>query len=449
MFETLTDGFKSITAKIRFKDDERSLSRALDELKKVLLKNDIHHKVTKEIIQQVESKTKHKGIGRQSFLDSLQEALTSILKTNKSYGFTYASSPPTIVLMVGLQGSGKTTSSAKLAHYLKVRNKKVLLVACDLQRLAAITQLRTLGEQTEIEVFFKEDADITPLKVAKLAKEYAVRGAFDVVILDTAGRLAIDQDLMRELVEIKKALLPNEILYVADSLSGQDGVRTAKTFHEYLDLSGIILSKFDSDTKGGIALGIAHQISLPIRFLGVGEKIPDFEIFLPDRILSRLMGAGDIASLAEKTATIIDQKEAKNITKKIKKGQFNFNDFLAQMENVKKLGSLSSIVSMIPGLGNMANTLKDVDVENSSEMKNIRAMVYSMTPKERENPDIINGSRRLRIAKGSGMEVSDVNRLIKQFDRAAKMAKRFSNKDEMRNLIGMLSQHQSSHKHPR
>ena len=438
MFDTLGQTFRGIVDKIRFSDDEKSLSRALDELKKSLLKNDVHHKVTKELIAQVESKTKQLGIGRQNFLDSLQQALLSILSSSKAYGFVFAPKPPTTILMTGLQGSGKTTSSAKLAHYLKTKNKKVLLAACDLQRLAAVKQLQQLGEQIEVDVFTLESA--TPLEVAKLAKERAISAQYDVLILDTAGRLAIDEALMQELCAIKSAVNPDEIFYVADSLSGQDGVRSADTFNKTLDVSGVILSKFDSDSKGGIALSIAYQIGLPLRFIGVGEKIPDFEIFIPERIVSRLMGAGDIASLAEKTAGILSEKEAKAVTKKIKKGQFTFMDFITQIENIKKLGSMSSIVSMIPGLGNMASALKNVDLENSSEIKNIKAMVNSMTPKERENPDLLNGSRRKRIAQGCGLEVSDINRIIKQFDNAAKMAKRFSSKGGMQELISMMGQ---------
>ena len=438
MFDTLGQTFRGIVDKIRFSDDEKSLSRALDELKKSLLKNDVHHKVTKELIAQVESKTKQLGIGRQNFLDSLQQALLSVLSSSKAYGFVFAPKPPTTILMTGLQGSGKTTSSAKLAHYLKTKNKKVLLAACDLQRLAAVKQLQQLGEQIEVDVFTLESA--TPLEVAKLAKERAISAQYDVLILDTAGRLAIDEALMQELCAIKSALNPDEIFYVADSLSGQDGVRSADTFNKTLDVSGVILSKFDSDSKGGIALSIAYQIGLPLRFIGVGEKIPDFEIFIPERIVSRLMGAGDIASLAEKTAGILSEKEAKAVTKKIKKGQFTFMDFIAQIENIKKLGSMSSIVSMIPGLGNMASALKNVDLENSSEIKNIKAMVNSMTPKERENPDLLNGSRRKRIAQGCGLEVSDINRIIKQFDNAAKMAKRFSSKGGMQELMSMMGQ---------
>ncbi|WP_394958606.1 signal recognition particle protein [uncultured Helicobacter sp.] len=438
MFDTLTQSFKSIANKIRFSDDEKSLKSALDELKKILLRNDVHHKVTKEILTQVEQNTKTKGIGKQNFINALQESLQDILKTSRHYGFTFAPTPPTIVLMMGLQGSGKTTSTAKLGNYLKARGKKVLLAACDLQRLAAVEQLKQLGASIEVDVFAPTQDSQTPLQVAQAAKQKAISGHYDVLLIDTAGRLAIDEELMSELEEIKKSINPTECFYVADSLVGQDGVKSAAYFDEKIGIDGVILTKFDSDSKGGIALSIAYQIGVPLRFIGSGEKVADLDIFLPERIVSRLMGAGDIESLAEKTSTIITQKEAKDITKKLKKGQFGFEDFLNQIENIKKLGSMSSIVSMIPGLGNMAGALKNVDLDNSQEIKNIRAMVNSMTPKERENPDILNGSRRKRIAQGSGLDVASINRIIKQFDNAAKMAKKMSQKGGMQELMSML-----------
>ena len=438
MFDTLSSSFRSIASKIRFNDDQKSLDRALEELKKTLLKNDVYHKVVKEIINQIAIKTKQAGIGRQNFLKAMQESFEEILTTQGNYGFVYASKPPTIVLMTGLQGSGKTTTSAKLANYLKTKNKKVLLVACDMQRLAAVSQLETLGRQIEVEVFALPDK--SAFEVARAAKERAIQGQFDVMIIDSAGRLAIDSALMNELKSIKQEIKPDETLYVVDSLSGQDGIRSAESFHKEFGLSGVILSKFDSDSKGGIALNIAYQIQVPLRFLGNGEKIPDLDIFIPDRIVSRLMGAGDIISLAEKTAGVIDEKEAKNITKKLKKGQFGFEDFLAQIENIKKLGSMGSIMSMIPGLSQMAGQLKNVDLDNSKEIKDIKAMVNSMTPKERQNPEILNGSRRKRIALGAGLEVADINRIIKQFDNAAKIAKKMSQKGGMQDILGLMGQ---------
>ncbi|TLD96784.1 signal recognition particle protein [Helicobacter jaachi] len=440
MFDTLTSSFKNIVNKIRFADDEKSLLRACDELKKALLKNDVHHKVTKQIVQEVQQRTKELGIGKQNFMNALQSALSEILKSAKSYGIGFAPTPPSVILMMGLQGSGKTTSSAKLALYLKQRGKKVLLVACDLHRLAAIEQLSQLAQSIEVDIFTPPMASEpqNAVCVATESKQKAINAHYDVVIIDSAGRLAIDEALMHELKAIKEAINATECLYVADSLSGQDGIRSAQHFNEQIGIDGVILSKFDSDSKGGIALNIAHQIGIPLKFIGHGEKVADFDVFIPDRIISRLMGAGDIASLAEKTASVISQDDAKNIAKKLKKGQFGFEDFIAQIENMKKLGSMSSIASMIPGLGGMASALKDVDLDKSSEIKNIRAMVNSMTKKERENPSLLNGSRRRRIALGSGLEVSDINRIIKQFDNAAKIAKKLSQKGGMQELMNMM-----------
>ncbi len=440
MFNTLTSSFKGIINKIRFSDDEKSLQRACDELKKTLLKNDVYHKAVKQIIQEVQQRTKEAGIGKQNFINALQDALSKILQSSKSYGISFSPTPPSVIIMMGLQGSGKTTSSAKLALYFKQKGKKVLLVACDLHRLAAIEQLTQLAQSIEVDIFTPSHSSQpnNAVYVAKEAKQKAIEAHYDIVIVDSAGRLAIDEVLMSELEEIKRAVSASECLYVADSLSGQDGIRSAQHFDDKIGIDGVILSKFDSDTKGGIALSIAYQIGIPLKFIGSGEKIADFDIFIPDRIISRLMGAGDIASLAEKTANVINQEEAKTIAKKIKKGQFGFEDFIAQIENVKKLGSMSSIASMIPGLGGMANALKDVDLDKSSEIKNIRAMVNSMTKKERENPDLLNGSRRKRIAQGSGLEVSDINRIIKQFDQAAKFAKKLSQKGGMQELMSMM-----------
>ncbi|OOC15785.1 signal recognition particle protein [Helicobacter pylori] len=438
MFQALSDGFKNALNKIRFQDDGKALDRALDELKKTLLKNDVHHKVARELLKKVESQTKLSGIGKQQFLDALEKSLLEILSAKGSSGFTFSQTPPTVVLMAGLQGSGKTTTTAKLAHYLKTKNKKVLLCACDLQRLAAVEQLKVLGEQVGVEVFYEENKSVK--EIANNALKRAKEAQFDVLLVDSAGRLAIDKELMQELKEVKEILNPHEVLYVADALSGQDGVKSANTFNEEIGVSGVVLSKFDSDSKGGIALGITYQLGLPLRFIGSGEKIPDLDVFVPERIVGRLMGAGDIISLAEKTASVLNPNEAKDLSKKLKKGQFTFNDFLNQIEKVKKLGSMSSLISMIPGLGNMANALKDTDLESSLEVKKIKAMVNSMTKKEQENPEILNGSRRKRIALGSGLEVSEINRIIKRFDQASKMAKRLTNKKGISDLMNLMSQ---------
>ncbi len=439
MFEALSESFKSAINKIRFADDEKSLKKAIETLKKSLLKADVHHKVVKELIKSVEIETKRKGIGKDSFLKSLKNALTDILTTAGNQGFVFASKPPTVALMCGLQGSGKTTTTVKLANFLKQKKKKVLIAACDLQRMAAVEQLKQLCEQNEIDLFFN-DEEKNPVIIAKDALKKAKEGLYDVLLVDTAGRLAIDEELMKELKEIKKTLNPHEVFYVADSLTGQDAVRSAATFNDNMQITGVILTKYDGDSKGGVALGIARQLKIPLRFIGTGEKIPDIEQFLPERIVTRLMGEGDLLTLAEKTSDVIDEKQAKKFTTKIKKGQFNFNDFLDQLESMKKLGSMKSLLGMIPGMSSMASKIKDMDLENSKEIQHIKAMISSMTPKERENPTLLNNSRKKRIAQGSGLSQMEVNRFLKQFQNAAKMAKKFSGKKGMKDLESLMAQ---------
>ncbi len=440
MFELVSESFKSAINKLRFVDDEKALKNALDTLKKALLKADVHHKVVKDLLLLIEEDVKKNGIGQKQFLEAIKTNLENILNGDgKNQGFVFAAKPPTVVLMVGLQGGGKTTSTVKLANYLKLRNKKVLIAACDLQRLAAVEQLKQLCEANELDLFYIEN-EKDPIKVAQQALEKAKNSMADVLLVDTAGRLAIDEALMNELKAVKDTLNPDEIFYVADAMSGQDGVKTASSFNELLQITGVILSKFDADTKGGVALGITKQIGIPLRFVGVGEKIADLEIFIPERIVNRIMGEGDLATLAEKTATIIDEKEAKKLNQKIKKGEFNFNDFLTQMESVKKLGSMKSIIGMIPGLSNVASSVKDLDLDNSKEIIHIKAMISSMTPKERENPDLLNNARKRRIAEGAGLSQVEVNRFLKQFTNAAKLAKRFSGKKGMDSLMQMMNQ---------
>ncbi|EFT7212679.1 signal recognition particle protein [Campylobacter coli] len=440
MFELVSESFKSAINKLRFVDDEKAFKNALDTLKKALLKADVHHKVVKDLLLLIEEDVKKNGIGQKQFLEAIKTNLENILNADgKNQGFVFATKPPTVVLMVGLQGGGKTTSTVKLANYLKLRNKKVLIAACDLQRLAAVEQLKQLCEANELDLFYIEN-EKDPIKVAQQALEKAKNSIADVLLVDTAGRLAIDEALMNELKAVKNVLNPDEIFYVADAMSGQDGVKTASSFNELLGITGVILSKFDADTKGGIALGITKQIGIPLRFVGVGEKIADLEIFIPERIVNRIMGEGDLATLAEKTAAIIDEKEAKKLNQKIKKGEFNFNDFLTQMESVKKLGSMKSIIGMIPGLSNVASSVKDLDLDNSKEIIHIKAMISSMTPKERENPDLLNNARKRRIAEGAGLSQVEVNRFLKQFANAAKLAKRFSGKKGMDSLMQMMNQ---------
>jgi len=423
MFGTLTDSFTNAIKKIRFHD----------------VKADVNHKVVKELITKVQTKTKAKGIGKDQFLEALRETLNELLEVGGNKGFVFAPNPPTVILMTGLQGSGKTTTTGKLATYLKNKQKKVLIVAADLQRLAAVEQLRQITAQIEVELY-EDEATKNPVEVVKSAIAYANSKIFDVVLIDTAGRLAIDDELMQELHDVKKVAKPDEIFYVADSLTGQDAVRTATTFKEKIGIDGVILSKYDGDAKGGVALGLSSQVQVPLRFIGMGEKMEDLEVFLPERIVNRLMGFGDAEGLAEKVTNVIDEKQAKKLNKKIQKGKFNFNDFLEQMEQMKKMGSMSSIMSMIPGMGNMSKAIKDFDFENSSELRNIKAMVSSMTPKERENPDLLNNSRKQRIAKGCGLDVVEINRMIKQFKNAGKMAKKFSGKNGMKQLQAMMGQ---------
>ncbi|MDY0122291.1 MAG: signal recognition particle protein [Sulfurimonas sp.] len=439
MFDTLTDSFTSAIKKIRFHDDDKALSKALGELKKSLLKADVNHKIVKNLIDQVQIETKQNGIGKDQFLEALRSNLHALLEVGGNRGFVFAPNPPTVILMTGLQGSGKTTTTGKLANYLKNKQKKVLVVAADLQRLAAVEQLRQITAQIEVELY-EDESTKNPVEVVEAALKKARNGIYDVVLIDTAGRLAIDDALMDELENVKKAANPSEIFYVADSLTGQDAVRTATTFKERIGIDGVILSKYDGDSKGGVALGLASQVEVPLRFIGSGEKMQDLEVFLPDRVVNRLMGFGDIEGLAEKTASAIDEKTAKKLTKKIQKGKFNFNDFLEQMESIKKMGSMSSIMGMIPGMGNMSKAIKDFDFENSGELKNIKAMVASMTPKERENPDLLNNSRKQRIATGCGLTQVEINRMIKQFKNAGKMAKKFSGKNGMKDLQAMMGQ---------
>ena len=439
MFDSITGSLRGIIGKIRHQDDVASLSRAISELKKAFLKADVHHKTTKDLLNAIELETKKIGIGQDNFIKVLKQELEKVLTANGNQGFVFSSTPPTVVLMTGLQGSGKTTTTGKLANYLKTRKKKVLVAACDLQRLAAVEQLKQIAKQIDVDIYF-DDNEKDPIKIALAAKQKATRELYDVLLVDTAGRLAIDEELMLQLKDIKNAINPNEIFYVADALTGHDATKTATTFKEKIGIDGVILSKYDGDTKGGVALSIADQVNVPLRFIGIGEKMPDLEVFIPDRIVSRLLGLGDIAGLAEKTANIIDEKKAKEVSKKIKKGEFNFNDFLEQLSMMSKLGSLKSIIGMIPGMSAMAPALKDMDFENSKEIIRIKALISSMTPKERDNPDLLNPSRKKRISMGSGLSEVQVNKILKQFKNASKMAKQLSSKGGMKGLQNMLSQ---------
>ncbi len=439
MFDSITGSIRNAVNKIRHKDDAASLKKAIVELKKSLLKADVHHKTTKDLVLAIEIETKNNGIGQDSFLKALKDELTKVLTTEGNQGFVFSNTPPTTILMTGLQGSGKTTTTGKLANYLKLRNKKVLVAACDLQRLAAVEQLKQIAAQIEVDIYFDEN-ETNPIKIAEAAREKATKEHYDVLLIDTAGRLAIDEELMTQLKDVRDSIKPDEIFYVADSLTGHDATKTASSFKEQIGIDGVILSKYDGDTKGGVALSIASQVGVPLRFIGNGEKMPDLEVFIPDRIVSRLLGLGDIEGLAEKTSSVIDEKKAKEVARKIKKGDFNFNDFLDQLKMMSKLGSMKSIIGMIPGLSQMAGPIKDMDFENSDEIKRIKALIGSMTLKERENPALMNPSRKKRISKGSGLSEVQINKILKQFKSASKMAKKLSSKGGMKGLQNMMSQ---------
>lgn len=336
--------------------------------------------------------------------------------------------------MAGLQGSGKTTHSGKLASFLKNKKGKVpLLVACDVYRPAAIDQLHVVGEQVGVEVY-SEPENKNPVQIAQNAIQHARSNGMNVVIVDTAGRLAIDEDMMVEIENIKKAINPNETLFVVDSMTGQDAVNTAKEFNERLDFNGVILTKLDGDTRGGAALSIKTVVNKPIKFVGMGEKMDALDVFYPERMADRILGMGDVVSLVERAQEQFDEKEARQLQKKIAKNQFNFDDFLNQIQQIKKMGNLKDLAGMIPGMG---KAMKNVEIEDDA-FKHIEAIIRSMTPEERNNPGVINGSRRKRIAQGSGTSVSEVNKLIKQFAETRKMMKLMSNKGNMMKMMGNL-----------
>ena len=417
---------------------EVNIADTMKEIRRALLDADVSYKIAKDVTNNI----KDKALGQQILTsvkpgemmvkivhDELAElmggdAVDINLKGN-----------PSIILIAGLQGSGKTTFSAKLASYLKrKRSKQVLLVAGDVYRPAAIEQLKVLGQQVEVEVY-SEEGNKNPVKIAQNAINHAKSQGKNVVIIDTAGRLAVDEEMMNEISNIKKETNPTEILFVVDSMTGQDAVNTAKAFNDRLNFDGVVLTKLDGDTRGGAALSIRYTVDKPIKFVSTGEKIDALDIFYPSRMADRILGMGDIVSLAEKLQAQYDEEEAKKLQKKILKDQFNFNDFLAQIQQIKKMGNLKDLASMIPGVG---KAIKNLDI-NDDAFKEIEAIIYSMTPFERENPQVINGSRRRRIAEGSGTNVAIVNRLLKQFEETRKLMKMMSGSGARR-LMGMMNQ---------
>ena len=428
-FESLTDklqeAFKSLKSKGKISEDD--VNRALRQVRTALLEADVNFKVAKDFIARI----KEKALGEEVFgsLNPVQtvvkivnDELTELLGGTQSR-IMIASKPPTIIMLVGLQGAGKTTTAGKLAVYLRKQGKHPMLVAADVYRPAAIKQLQVVGAQIDVPVFAKEEAGANPVDIAKEAIEASTHMLKDVVIIDTAGRLAIDEELMNELVNIKGAVHPHEILLVVDSMIGQDAVTTAETFNEKLGLDGVILTKLDGDARGGAALSIKAVTGTPIKFTGTSEKMDGLEVFYPDRMASRILDLGDFKSLLENVQGAIDEEEAKEMAKKMAKNNFTLDDFLSQMQQVRKLGPLQNILGLLPGMGKIKDQLKDIDMD-SKEIRRIEAIIKSMTKAERTNPNILNGSRRKRIAEGSGMRVQDVNRLLKQFEEARKMMKK-------------------------
>lgn len=426
-FDSLGDKLQSITKKLRGqgKISEKDLKAVTREVKVALLEADVNYKVVKQFTEKINERALGSEVMEsltpgQQIIKIVREELTELLGGEMAK-LTFSSKPPTVIMMVGLQGSGKTTTTGKLARLLKKQNKRLLLAACDVYRPAAINQLEVLGKQLEVPVFSLGDKE-SPVVIAKQAVEHANRYGNDVVILDTAGRLHIDEALMEELRQIKEAVNPQEILLVVDSMTGQDAVNVAQSFNDLLEITGVILTKLDGDTRGGAALSVKSITGKPIKFAGMGEKMDALEPFYPDRMAGRILGMGDILTLIDKAQENINQAQAEEMSKKMLKAEFTFDDYLAQMEQMQNMGSLEGMLEMMPG---MKSKLKDVKID-PKEMDHVKAIIRSMTPQERRNPKLINGSRRRRIALGSGTKVQDVNRLLKQYEQAQSLMKQFS-----------------------
>jgi len=424
MFESLSDrldrAFKLLKGHGYI--TEINVAETLKDVRKALLDADVSYKVAKEFTDTVKVKALGQNVltsvsPGQLMVKIVHDELAQLMGGEKVEINLKGS--PAVILMSGLQGSGKTTFAAKLANYLHTKKgKSPLLVACDIYRPAAIDQLKVLGEQIDIPVY-AEPENKDAVKIARNALAYAKDRGFNVIIIDTAGRLAIDETMMNEISSLKSALNPHETLFVVDAMTGQDAVNTAKTFNDRLDFDGVILTKLDGDTRGGASLTIRSVVNKPIKFVGIGEKMDAIDMFYPERMADRILGMGDIVSLVERAQEQYDEESARKLQKKLAKDQFNFNDFIDQIRQIKKMGNVKDLMSMIPGMG---KAIKDVDIDENA-FKGIEAIIQSMTPLERENPSVLNGSRRKRIAQGSGNDIQEVNRLIKQFDDTRKMMK--------------------------
>lgn len=436
-FESLSDKLESAFGRLRSKGslNESDVKEAMREVRLALLEADVNYKVAKDFTQRVTeraigSQVMESLTPAQMVIKIVNEELTDLMGGTQTR-LAYASHPPTIVMMCGLQGSGKTTHCAKIALKLKKENHRPLLVACDVYRPAAVKQLQVVGEQVGVPVFEKGQGD--PVEISKQAVALAKDQGYDYVIIDTAGRLHIDRELMEELQNVKAAVHPHEILLVVDAMTGQDAVTVASTFDEALGIDGMVLTKMDGDTRGGAALSARAVTGKPIKFVGMGEKLDELDYFYPDRMASRILGMGDVLSLIEKAETALDEKKAAELEAKIRKNKFDLNDLLDQMQQVKKMGSMKDILSMLPGVG---SKLKNVDIDDG-QLDRIQAIIFSMTPNERANPDIINPSRKRRIAAGCGMQVEDVNRLLSQYRQMQKMMKQFNSKGMRKKLSRM------------
>ena len=426
VFSNLSEKISHIFSKLtkRGKLTELEIKEAMREVRVALLEADVNFMVVKNLINSITEKAVGEKVLKsltpgQQVIKIVNEELTNIMGgTNEKLNFS--SNPPTVILMCGLQGAGKTTMSGKLGLYLRKQGKKPLLVACDIYRPAAINQLQVVGKSVDIPVF--EKGTQNPVKTSTEAVEYAKRYGYDVVIIDTAGRLQINEELMNELKQIKSAVSPTEILLTVDSMTGQEAVNVSETFNNELDITGVILTKLDGDTRGGAALSIRYMVKKPIKFCGVGEKMSDIEPFYPDRMASRILGMGDVLSLIEKAQQAVTEEEAKELEKKFRENSFTFDDYLNQLESLKKMGGLKNVLGMLPGMG----ALKNAEIDEDKLMKN-KAIIQSMTEKERLNPDLIKSSNRQRIAKGSGVSIQEVNQLIKQFEQTKELMKQMKN----------------------
>lgn len=437
MFENLSykleRAFKTLKGQGRI--TEINVASTVKEIRRALIDADVNYKVAKEVTDRI----REEALGRDVLLAvSPGQLLTKIvaeelarLMGGKQTEMNLKGDP-VIILIAGLQGSGKTTFAGKLARYLQPRSANILLVACDIYRPAAIDQLKVIGEQTNTEVYSEPDNKNT-LEIAKNAIKHAKASNKKFIIIDTAGRLAIDEQMMKEITALKEHLNPSETLFVVDSMTGQDAVNTAKTFNDRLDFDGVVLTKLDGDSRGGAALSIRSVVDKPIKFISTGEKMDALDVFHPDRMAQRILGMGDVISLVERAQQSFDEEEARRLSKKIRKNQFDFNDFLSQLQQIKKMGNIKDLVGMIPGMGKV---LKGIDIDDDS-FKPIEAIIRSMTIQERENPEILNGSRRKRIAEGSGTSIQEVNNLLKQFGEMKKMMKTMNKMGGKRNMAGM------------